>query len=132
MICLLSCRQAPAPPLLRTQPAWQAPADGRTAVIVKIELPQQSTQPSDGLTVVYSQTLESRAQKCPIATSRIKRGGPATAGSPSSALADSAAGEFVTRGVVEGAREISGGPKGPIEVPRANRTGWGSSLAGIC
>ncbi len=95
-------------------------ADGRTAYLLRIELaPPQSTFDT-GFTVVYSQGLDGRAQKCLISTNRSRRG---SGSERQFALAAGAAGGYVACGVVNGALEITGARLPALELSRG-ALGW--------
>ena len=103
------------PPKLPAVRRWSANLpDGRTAILLRIDLPPYPSEFSDGLTVVYSQSLEGRTQKRMISTSRIKRGDPETIGSQDSVVRHM---EYTQCDLVQGSLEMSGGPKKPLEVP---------------
>lgn len=91
--------------------------DGRTATMLRVELPAQPNGYSDGLTVVYSQSDHGHAQKRMIATSRMKRGVGSTMGRSGSVLIHNSAGDHVTCGLVNGALEITGAKQKPLVVP---------------
>lgn len=91
--------------------------DGRAATILRVELPPQPNEYSDGLTVFYSQSDQGRAQKRMIATSRMKRGVGSTMGKSGSVLIRNSADDHVTCGLVNGALEITGAKQKPLVVP---------------
>jgi hypothetical protein len=64
------------------------------------------------VTVVYSQSLEGRAQKRLIATSRVKRGDSMTLGAMGTLL-----GKDFTCAPIKGALDVTGFTKKPLEVP---------------
>jgi hypothetical protein len=86
--------------------------DGRAATVLAIELPDWPDCAAVGVTVVYSQSLEGRAQKRLIATSRVKRGDGMTLGARGALL-----GKDFTCAPVKGALDITGFTKKPLEVP---------------
>ncbi|QOY87533.1 hypothetical protein [Paludibaculum fermentans] len=97
---------------------WKANLpDGRAATLLRVELPPQPNQYSDGLTVSYSQGEQGRAQKRMIATSRVKRGVGSTMGRSGSVLIHNSVDDHVTCGLVNGALEITGAKKKPLVVP---------------
>jgi len=105
------------PGKLPTVRRWTAPVEGgRTATVLLIELPPWPGEYADGVTIVYSQSLEGRAQKRLIATSRVKRGDHVTLGRRGSTVDKNSAGEYVTCGPVKGALDITGTPHKPVEV----------------
>ena len=107
------------PGKLPTVRRWSANLpDGRTAIVLNIELPPQPNGYSDGLTVVYSQSRDGRGQKRMIATSPVKRSDLSTLGSHGSVLMDNSAGDYLTCDLVQGSLEITGSASKPVEVPR--------------
>ncbi|MGJ5816246.1 hypothetical protein [Paludibaculum fermentans] len=91
--------------------------DGRAATMLRVELPPQPNEYSDGLTVIYSQSEQGRAQKRMIATSRMKRGVGSTMGTSGSVLINNSVDDHVTCGLVNGALEITGAKRKPLVVP---------------
>lgn len=92
--------------------------DGRSATMLRIELPPQPNMFSDGLTVAYSQSDQGHAQKRMIATSRIRRGVGSTMGRTGSVLIHNEVADHVTCGVVNGALEITGSKQKPLIIPK--------------
>ena len=86
--------------------------DGRAGTVLAVELPDWPDRAAAGVTVVYSQSLEGRAQKRLIATSRVKRGDSMTLGAKGALL-----GKDFTCAPVKGALDVTGFTKKPLEVP---------------
>ncbi|HXR40559.1 MAG TPA: hypothetical protein VN776_15765 [Terracidiphilus sp.] len=87
------------------------------ATVLLIELPPWPSPYGNGVTLVYSQSLEGRAQKRLIATSHVKRSDNTTLGVRDSEVDKNSAAEYVTCGTVNGALDITGGPKKPLLAP---------------
>lgn len=94
--------------------------DGRSATILRIELPPQPGG-GVGLTVGYSQSLGGRASKRMIATSQVKPADGPSLGIERSTLGDYSSENNVTCEIVQGAVEITGGPKKPVRFPSPSR-----------
>jgi len=96
---------------------WTAPLPGGgNAAVLAIELPPWPVDYSSDITIVYSQSLDGRAQKRMIATSRIQRGNALSLGGQGTGMIGAAAGDYVVCSPVNGLLEITGGAGKPVVV----------------
>ncbi|HXR40560.1 MAG TPA: hypothetical protein VN776_15770 [Terracidiphilus sp.] len=114
-----SNRSATKPAKLPVVRRWKAGPEGSAATVLLIELPPWGAEFWRGITIIYSQSLEGRAQKRLISTSRVRRGEKSTLGEQGTGLRFSEAGDHVTCAPVRGALDVIGGTGTPVEVPPA-------------
>ncbi|HLJ45092.1 MAG TPA: hypothetical protein VKU01_03750 [Bryobacteraceae bacterium] len=95
--------------------------DGRTAAMVRIELPPKTGMYDQGFKLIYSQSLDGHGQKRFISTSRGRRG--ADWETQHSVLEGNSAGLHVACGIANGMLDVTGAQHASLEL-RTGPLGW--------